>query len=124
MRLKITISFFFLCFLKTFSANKPAPPDTLKVIIACVINDDAKTTAIKNMLKADSTVNYIGYCSNYKVFLIECFGDQQGANDFTMKIRKQADLSDANFYIKQYQFGDILSFCDSDNYKRDKKSGK
>ncbi len=121
MKSKFILCFLFLCFLKTYSFNKIVISNPLKIIIACETKDDAKINAAKAFLQGDSSVKYISYCSNHAVFLIEIKGDQQSAKDLAEKLRKKINMTDENLYVKEYQFGTIESFCDSDNYRPDLK---
>jgi hypothetical protein len=42
-------------------------------------------------------------------------GVQQDADSFVNRIRKQTTSAQETVYIKAYQFGDIRTFCQSDN---------
>ncbi len=124
MKFNFIIYLFFVCGLKTYSFNKVVTIDSVNVTIACLGADDKKISTIKSILQNDSTIKYVAYCSNHSVFLIKFFGTQQGANDLTEKIRKDINMNDKNFFIKEFKFGDIMSFCNSDNYVPDLKKGK
>ena len=88
--------------------------DTTKIIVSCMINDADKMYSVKKSLIGDPKVNIVSFCTNHSVYLINYLGTSGEADVMIYDLRKSNGLDQSSFYIKEYSFGDLQNFCETD----------
>jgi hypothetical protein len=85
--------------------------DSIPVVISLTADDYANIMNVKTKINALTDVNYVGFCSNHKVFLLYVDPNFHGsATTFLSTLIKSTGI--LSLTLKEGTIKDIINFCE------------